>query len=346
MEQIVPAELAVILVNWRGSDDTIECLESLLRSPLPMRVIVCDNDSGDGSTDRIMDWAHGGTAATAKSEELAGLSSPPLVKPLDARLLSRKQVDDGAAPETRLTVIETGGNLGFAGGNNVGIRCALADPAVRYVWLLNNDTVVTPEAPEAILAAFKADTNIGMLGSTIRYYYAPDKIQVLNGARFNFWTGRGLSIANGRRFDAVADIADIPAQTDYVCGASLAVSRPFLEAVGLMEESYFLYFEEIDWACRNGGRFKVGFAPDAIVYHKEGGSIGSSNQSAQRSDMSEYYMARGKARFTLKHRPLMAPAVMLHDMLVAARRLVQGHPRKARAILRGMLGAFSATSRY
>src|SRR3546814_6761555 len=106
--------IAVILVNWRGADDTIECLETLLRCPVPLRVIVCDNDSGDGSVDKIAAWARGDRPAYAKSEALAHLSMPPVAKPVEFAVLPRKEVEQAQSCDARLTIVETGANLGFA----------------------------------------------------------------------------------------------------------------------------------------------------------------------------------------------------------------------------------------
>src|SRR3546814_14363958 len=75
------------------------------------------------------------------------------------------------------------------------MRMALRDPDIEYIWLLNNDTVVEPDAPAAVVRAFKRDSACGMLGTVVRYYFRPDRLQLLNGSRFSSWTGRGYPIA-------------------------------------------------------------------------------------------------------------------------------------------------------
>lgn len=335
MEPLASPRLAVILVNWRGSDDTIECLESLLRCPTPLRVIVCDNASGDGSVEKIAAWARGDLPAVAKSEALAHLSAPPIAKPVNLTILNREEASRTRLPGPGLTLVETGGNLGFAGGNNVGLQLALNDPGIDYIWLLNNDTAVHPDAPAAIIRAFESDGQIGMLGARICFYYRPHHLQLLNGYRFSSWTGRGYPIAGNADANIPADIEQVRAQTDFVCGAALAVTRQFAEVIGPMDENYFLYFEEIDWAVRARPHFKTGFAGDAIVYHKEGGSIGSSRDTSRRSAMSEYYLARSKILFGRKHCIAKLPSLLGHNLLLAARRITQGHFGKAGAIIRG-----------
>lgn len=330
-----PARMAVILVNWRGADDSLECLESLLRCSMPMRIIVCDNASGDGSVEKITAWAAGTHLMQPKSPGLAHLTAPPVAKPLSITLLDKAQVKQARLSGAGLTLVQTGANLGFAGGNNIGIQLALSDPDIEHIWLLNNDTIVDPAAPAAICRAFDSDPRIGMLGSAIRCYYRPGHLQLLNGYRYSRWSGRGYPIAGGVPINSMPDPASVMEQTDFVCGASLAVSRAFAETIGGMEEEYFLYFEEIDWAIRSRSQFHIGYAPDAVVYHKEGGSIGSSRDTAKRSALSEYHLARSKVLFGRRHDPARIVTLILHNMMLAARRITQGHHDKAAAILRG-----------
>lgn len=351
MEPLSEANLAIILLNWRNPSDTIECLESVFRSDFPAKIIVCDNASGDGSVDQIIRWAEGTNEASAKSEAMLGFSSPAVLKPITIQHLNAEDVNSGAAPTAQLTIIETGGNLGFAGGNNVGLQCALNDPLIQYFWLLNNDTVIDSQAPAAVVRAFQQNNdssklNIGMLGTLVRYYYAPNTVQALNGSRFNPWNGRGYSIGGGQNIADIGDIQAVAQKTDYVLGASLAVSRDFLRDVGLMEEGYFLYFEEIDWATRARGKFSIGYAEDAIIYHKEGGSIGSNIISSKRSAMSEFYLSQSKLRFTRKHHPYKLPIVTLFEITLAMKRMAQANFKNGSAILKGISASFGQKLRY
>ena len=332
-----PPRIAVVMVNWRGAADTIECLESLLRSDVHVHAIVCDNDSSDGSVEALLGWARGERIYDAGTGPLAPLTIPPLEKPVPHEHL-RNEGGFTRGPQAPLTIIETGGNLGYAGGNNVGIRFALANPDIDTVWLLNNDTVVEPSTAGAILGAFDADPGLGMVGAALRYYHRPSHHQMLGGMRFSRWTTRAVGIGAGSAVRAPIDADRVGRDTDFVCGASLGVSRTFLETVGLMGEEYFLYYEEIDWAIRNAGRFRIGFAPAAVVYHKEGGSIGSSGAKGQRSALSDYHHARSKLLFGRKHFPALLPAYFMQNLLMAARRVLRRQPEKAQAILRASFG--------
>ena len=328
------ARLGIVLVNWNRWTDTIECLESILRSTIPVRVVVVDNASEDGSLDYIEAWARGEQLAVASDAAMERFSTPPVAKPLHYERLGSASSGGSAA----LRLIEAGGNLGFAGGNNVGIRHLLLDSHIRFVWLLNNDTVAEPTAAAALLSRLTATHRVGMCGTVVRYYHRPDIVQALNGSRFSAATGNSRGIGAGSRAGRPFDPAAVARNTDLVLGASLAVSRSFVEAVGPMEEDYFLYFEEIDWAVRNRGRFRTAFAHAATVYHKEGGSIGSSGQAGQRSNLSEYYLMRSRLKFIRRHHPWLLPQHLILGVAQVGRRLLRRQPGKAWAMTRALLG--------
>jgi GT2 family glycosyltransferase len=332
--------LGVVLVNWNRWTDTLECLESLLRTPHAVHVVVVDNASSDGSPEQIAAWAKGELAATPAAEAMACFSQPPLPKPVPLTVLEASAARaPGAMAAAGLTLVHAGGNLGFAGGNNVGLKLLMARPDTHYYWLLNNDTIVTPGAVEALVRALTATPAPGMCGTQVRFYHQPDRVQALNGSRFSPFTGQSRSLGAGP-VAPVTDPAAIAAATDYVLGASLAVSRAFLEDIGLMEERYFLYYEEVDWAVRNrraARPFPIGFAAEALVYHKEGGSIGSSSTRGARSNLADYWLSRSRLAFTRRHYPWLLPLHWLLTLALVARRLLRGQPQKANVLLRALL---------
>ena len=334
----VAPRLSVVLVNWRRVDDTLECLESLLRSDLPVRVVVVDNASGDGSAEAIVAWGAGSHAATVASPGMARLSTPPRSKPLNIRRLAAGAAAAAVPYDADVTLIDANANLGFAGGNNLGLDFLLRAPATDYIWLLNNDTVIEPDAASALLARLDATHHLGMCGTIVRYYYRPDIVQALNGHRFSLATGSSRGIGTGQSAVTPYDPARVARETDFVLGASLAVSRRFVETIGPMTEDYFLYFEEVDWAFRNRGRFAIAFAHGAIVYHKEGGSIGSSGAKGQRSVLSDYYLTRSRLGFIRRRAPLLLPWHWLLTLALIGRRLLRLQPKKALVLGRALLG--------
>lgn len=330
--------LATVLINWNRWADTIECLESLLRTDMPVRIVLVDNASGDDSVERLLAWASGAEPYEPPAGPIGRLTAPPLPKPVPIRVLSDEEAEERAPGDELLTLIRSSWNRGFAGGNNLGMRHALKDPAIAYCWCLNNDTVVKADAPRALVTRMDATHKIGMCGTQVRYYHRPGVWQRLNGSRFKLITGQAEGIGANLPVTRPFDPKKVARDTDFVLGASLAVSRAFLETVGYMEESYFLYYEEMDWSVRNRGRFVVGFANGAIIYHKEGGSIGSSGVKGQRSQAAEYYMIRSRLKFYQRNFPLLLPIQYPLTMGQILRRVVRGQPAKAAAMTRAMLG--------
>lgn len=314
----VPA-VAIVILNWNSWKDTLECLESVFRIDYPRyRVIVCDNGSKDGSMDHIREWAEGKLHAEIGDDNpLRGYSHPPVPKPISYVNYERNSAESGGQPsdkEIPLILIQTGDNLGFAGGNNVGLRYALVRGDFDYVWLLNNDTVIEPTALTPLVKRMQKNSNIGICGSTLLYYHEPDKIQARGGATYNTWLAysRHIGILHGA--SEAADAEAIERRMDYVVGASMLVSRSFLYDIGLMNEDYFIYCEEIDWATRGRKkRFELAYALDSIVYHKEGVSAGSSYLNKHNKTLSsEYYAIRSRLLFTRKFYPLRLPTVYLN----------------------------------
>jgi hypothetical protein len=323
----------IILLNWNGWRDTVECLESLFRLENDnFRVVVCDNASSDGSLHQIKEWAQGRVAVRALNWELDRFSSPPVKKPIvycEAASLTER---DGISPDVRLILIQTGANLGFAGGSNVGLRFALQDPGCKFCWLLNTDTVVEPGALAALRRLVEHNPGIGICGSLTLSYYSPKQVQALGGKSYNYWTSRVRTLQPM----FVDQIPASGAPFDFVNGASMFVTRQFLETVGLMEESYFLYFEELDWAMRAKGRFLLGYASDSIIYHKEGAQAGSHSERMKRSLLSERFLSKNRVLFTRRYLPWALPSVLITVVLAAGYRLARGDPKRARVMLASM----------
>jgi GT2 family glycosyltransferase len=330
--------LAVIIINWNRWADTLECLESLMRADQPVRIVIIDNASADDSLERIRAWADGSEPFEPPAGPLGRLTRPPLAKPIPFVELSDEDAETAVPGPELLTIIRSSFNRGFAGGNNLAMRHALNDPAVAYCWCLNNDTVVEADAPRALVTRMDATHKVGMCGTQVRFYHRPGMWQQLNGSRFKLLTGQSSGIGAYQPVTRPFDPRKVARETDFVLGASIAVSRAFLETVGFMEESYFLYFEEMDWSVRNRGRFVIAFAHGAIIYHKEGGSIGSSGKKGQRSETAEYYLLRSRLKFYRRNFPLLLPLQYPQAMAQIARRLLRRQPKKAMAMTRAMLG--------
>lgn len=260
----------IVLLNWNGWQDTIECLKSLENLEYPnFEIVVVDNASTDDSVREI-------------KERYPGIN-----------------------------LLESESNLGYAGGNNIGLRYAL-EHDTDYVWLLNNDTVVHKDALSSLIDKMREKPSAGICGSRLIYYHDRDTIQALGGGIYNKWLGTTEHICANKPASKDYDEHRIEQQLDYIVGASMLVSRQFLEEVGLLSEDYFLYYEELDWATRGREKFKLGFAHNSIVYHKEGASIEATNRQLNtKSRLSDFYQIKNRLKFTFKFYPHLLPFVYL-----------------------------------
>lgn len=248
-------QVYIIILNYNGYQDTIECLESLLFLEYPdFQVVVCDNASPNESEFYIKEWI-------------------------------RKHND------IRFHFIQTGKNLGFAGGNNIGIRYAM-DQGADYIWLLNNDTVVKPDTLIELIRCVEKNKKIGICGSTLYSYFNKDEIASIGGY-YNPVTGTTENIKDQY---SILNLS-------YIVGASMLFRREVFEDVGLLQDDYFLYFEELDMAERIHGRYKMDVALNSIVYHKEGASIGNG------SPLSEYFLLKNNLKFTWRFHRIYFPII-------------------------------------
>jgi GT2 family glycosyltransferase len=338
----------VVILNWNGWQDTIECLESVSRlNYANYCVIVCDNGSTNGSLDRITSWANGEVLAECANPELQHLTVPHVAKPLPFLRLEPTDKISTTRRNEKLLLVQAGSNLGFAGGSNVGLRLALGAGDMDYAWLLNNDTVVDPDSLTAMIERMRQFPQAGMCGSTLLYYHQPRTVQALGGSSYWRWTARVREIGGRLDRERVPVCEQVERELGYVSGASMLVCRDLLREIGLLDEQYFIYFEEIDWATRSKGRFRLAYSPKSFVYHKDGGSSGTVSKIARcgcraffrdrwASPLSEFYTARNRVLFTYKHHVLALPTVIAAIGASGVQRLLYGRVQSFRALARGL----------
>lgn len=318
-----PRRTAIILLNWNGWRDTLACVESLLKSDRQDYVIVvCDNGSTDDSWQQITTWCQ---------------------QRLSSRFGTWTPGEEWRS-EQQVVLIQTGSNLGFAGGCNVGIRFALQQTPCEYLWLLNNDTLVLPDSLSHLVRRMDTDRELGLLGSTLVYDEPSHPVQCFGGYGFNFWAGRVRPFPFPPDAAHAPEVRQVEERLRYVSGASTFTTRRFVEIVGLLNEQYFLYFEEIDWAVR-GSSYRMSYCPESVVVHKEGRTIGSASSSSQRSEQSELWLTRNRVLFTRTYYPLRLPVLIAWMLVVALARGVRQGPRYGRLLLRGVWNGLRAPMR-
>ena len=207
-----------------------------------------------------------------------------------------------------LALIDNGRNLGFAGGNNVGIRYLL-ERGAHYILLLNDDTEVSPDFLRLLVAEGERDARIGILGPKI-YYYDPGNI---------IWFAGGAVSKFGQPSHPGADEIDdgkpeSSRKVDYVTGCAILVKREVLERIGLLDERFFIYFEETEWCARaRRAGFRVVYVPWARLWHK----ITPTARAHSRRYL--YLMARNRLLYLrCTNAPLWIVVLVLVDLLRTA----------------------------
>lgn len=227
-------------------------------------------------------------------------------------------------------VLNSVGNLGFAGGNNLGIAQARG----QYVLLINNDTLVPPDFLANMLAVMEADERIGILSPKIYYHEQPDKLQYAGSRGINSYTGRGKNLARGV---VGTDVYGHTGPTDLAHGACMMVRRAVLEQIGGLPEMYFMYYEEIDF-CEQARRkgWHIYFTGTAYIHHRESATMG------KQSPLKTYYLYRNRWLYMRRfHSGLPYVVFVLLFLggiapLQMARHWMKGEGAHARAILRGL----------
>jgi len=245
----IQPKVFIIILNWNGKIDTLNCLSSLQAISYPNReIVVVDNGSKDNSVEQIK-------------------SLYPSV-----------------------TLLETEKNLGYAEGNNVGIRYALEHHA-DYILLLNNDTTVATDLLEQLTNAGLQNPDTGVFGATLFYMDKPDTVWFA-GAKWNFQT---LSFDYPYQDQKLPE--NINTETDYACGAALFFRADVAQSIGLLDARFFLVWEESDW-CLRATRAGYGciMVPSAYVWHKVGASF-----DGESSPLRQYFSYRNRLLWAEKN---------------------------------------------
>jgi GT2 family glycosyltransferase len=258
-----PRKVAVIVLNWNGGQDTLECLESLQKISYPeYELIVVDNASSDGSYVQIQThYPH-------------------------------------------VTLIQSGDNLGYVGGNNVGLEYALQDGS-DFALLLNNDTEVAPDFLDRLVDGLESDPAAGIAGPSIYYFSQPDVFWSAGGA-IDWKNGSTSMIGIGERdrgqFGAACRAVD------FITGCALLIRMDVVQKIGLLDQRFFAYYEETEWCVRaQRAGYNSLHIPGSKIWHK------ISPVAREASPVVHYYMTRNRLLFLkLAHagwRPVMSTLI-------------------------------------
>lgn len=200
-----------------------------------------------------------------------------------SKISPKTQIEAGNYPNIKL--LENELNLGFTGGNNLGIRLAKGE----YIFVVNNDTEVTPNLLDILIEPFRNDPSIGVVSPKIRYFEQPDTIQYAGYNAMNLYTGRARAVGSQQK-----DIGqhDQSGYTNFAHGAAMLVKRSVLEEVGLFPDFFFIYYEELDLSTRilDAG-YKIYYQAQGLIFHKESITMG------KESAIKAYYHTRNRIAY-------------------------------------------------
>ncbi len=292
--------VSIIILNWNGWQDTIECIESLYQINYPnYNIIILDNNSKDNSIQKIKEYCRGKLPIKSKFFKYNPKNKPiKILEYYENELSNLTEITEEfqyILPNRKLILIKNDENYGFAEGNNIGIRFALKFLNTDYILLLNNDTVVDRNFLNELVKNAEIDFKIGLLGPKIYYYDFKGKNDVINfaGGNLNLWKGTskhiGIDEFDHNQYDQIKFI-------DFVDGSCFLVKKRLLEKIGFLNPNYFAYWEEND-LCMRG--FRVGYSclyvPNSKIWHK------ISKSTKKIDGFYEYFMTRNTFWFMKKY---------------------------------------------
>ena len=271
--------VAVIILNWNGGDDTITCLQSLL--PHLQKddcVFIIDNKSTDDSVNKIFNYLE------SNHIDFTNATSTNLVTQF--------------SKDTSVCFIQNAENLGFGAGCNVVIKqLNQLDSSFKSVWLLNNDAIVEENTLAELKSKMDGNPKLGAVGSIVLNYPDNGNLTIQNtGVKYYPLLGVGKLVNKNKKLSSIDFTKNI--KFDYINGASLMLKVSALDEIGGFDEQFFMYFEELDLQLRlKEANYELTIVPESKVYHKLMGSTQS------KPYLFFYYYNKTSIQLMKKHYP-------------------------------------------
>jgi GT2 family glycosyltransferase len=284
-------KVSTIILNWNGLKDTIECLESLKKITYPNYRVIIVDNGSKNNEGKILKEKFGNYIHLIQNKE----------------------------------------NLGFVGGNNIGIRYALKNNA-DYVLLLNNDTIVEKNFLNYLTTQAIQDKNIGIVGPRIYFFDEPNKI-AFGGGGINLYKGETTHIDANRHESEIKD--NQSKIVDYIEGSAMLIRSTVFKKIGLLDEVYFAYWEDTDFSIRaKKAGFKVIYTPLSKIWHKVSQSTGGNM-----SPLSIYYLTKNRILFVKKYSSFIQKSFFIPFFILDSLRffLIFKDLKRIRFYLKGLL---------
>jgi N-acetylglucosaminyl-diphospho-decaprenol L-rhamnosyltransferase len=320
----------VLIVTYRNADDLVSCLMSLRSacSAPAFEVFVCENGGARAYSEVIGKLVQDNGPCPGQQ---------PRAEPVYAPAFARQHVLtlDHARARVLVHVAEARENLGYAGGINAWLRSLLPVPGWPAVWILNPDT---QPAPDALLelSRYSLKWGKGMIGSRQIPRGRPGIVHS-RGLAWSKLRATARSVDLHVSDDFEPDPLKTDSRLDSPSGASMYVTRSCIEQIGLMDERYFLYFEDVEWGLRAKKTAGIGYAHRSAVVHTGGTTIGSSIRTGRRSALSVYLECRNSVLFVRTHFPLWLVWTLLLQLFKISVKAPLAPSRNFRAALSGLM---------
>ncbi len=307
--------VSIILLNWNGWSDTIECLESLYQLNYPNYIlIVVDNDSTNDSIEKIKEYAKGNLRVKSKFVKYYKKSIPLIILEgnnieRESNVIRENEKRYGNLNK-KLILIKNKKNYGFAKGSNIGIKYALKCLNPEYILLLNNDTIVYPGFLSDIVNSSINQNRVGIIGPKINYYSDP---------LVPTPTGLPGFIGKSGFHRTVNPRDNKPIECDFITGCCYLIPTDIAYRVSF-DEDFFLLWEDMDFCCQiRNLDLKIIYIPNIVIYHKLAQSRGA------KSKISTYYENRNMLLYLKKNRKLFSiyiPIIYFILLLIPGRILI------------------------
>lgn len=295
--------ISIIIVNYNTPEDTkatIDSLNQIEHTGFDYRIVVVDNGSKD----------------------LLTFSKAFLKK------------------NNRVDLLRSESNLGFSGGNNLGIQHAIDHYDSDYYLLLNSDTIVTKDFLQELYKMMRRDPKIGLAASKIYFYknyeYFENSYSEQEKGKVIWYVGGEVDWTNLLSYHIGIDEVDRgqfeeEKETDFATGCVMMISREVIERIGPLDDRFFLYSEDVDYSLRvRKAGLKVMYCPSSVVYHKIGRSTGGAG-----SPLQQYYQTRNRLFLAMNHAPWRSKLTALH---LAFNILISGNKSERKAVLDVLIG--------
>ncbi len=314
---------AILVLTWNNTEDTLDCIRSILKNcslPQQTSLIIIDNASEKEELERLI--------LSIKKEKISYSIIMEGEMPAEIELPSLP---------SGITILRNSKNFGYAGGNNRGIMLALRDSSIEYIWILNNDTIMEAGAMAEMLKVAETNKNYGFIGSVLLYHRDPEIIQAVGGGRFLPFLGGAILFMKGEKITGGKfknlDEKKIIKKINYIMGASILIKKETITEIGLMDETFFLYGDEVDWQLRAiKQNWRIAVALKSHIYHKESKSI-------KRKSVTYFYnFSRSNTILIRKHfNPIFIFTVALYQFF---RGVMTFKIKNIIFILRGIIDGF------